>query len=372
MRPLCPDWDATHPPPLTLAAASKSVRYEYAALSAPWASRCWRHYWGHKSCIRHRNWLVWELKGGLVNAREAALALLAASSARYAVFTHPSDRVSQVAVCVGGTRLIDRKGYNATSKELGGAVVNGSPRTDALGCSSPCPDDRIAFTIEPGVDPASVFLLPAVDHATTRFSNPHTALKLFGIAHARDVVRDELTSVLDADGTFVNPRHVALLADTMCVTGELLPMTRHGLARSGASCLSRASFETATKVLADCAVRKEIFKLEGVTERLVLGQLTKVGTNGASSMRLDEQALENSHCTATIECDYGGFSPYTNTPLTPCLDCSPHSPVTMSACWSPSSPLGAAPDPLVYSATAPAYAPPPEFELAAANQPAYA
>lgn len=115
---------------------------------------------------------------------------------------------------------------------------------------------------------------------------------MLGIEAARAVLVKELSKVLEYDGTYVNPRHVMLLADSMTQCGQLQPMNRYGL-KNKTSVLSQASFETATTALAKAAMDGAVDPLLGVTECIITGQMPPVGTACDTELWLDEEKLKH-------------------------------------------------------------------------------
>jgi hypothetical protein len=362
IRATVDDWIERHPSPRTLLDASRSVTYSHAPPVSNWALRCWRYYWEHRGKLTKGNWMRFELDRD-TNAYEAGSALTNEFPRAVVLFTHHTDKEHAVAVCVGGKRALSPTEFKRWQAEIGTVIINqriganlfaAEPiRTDGFG--TPVAYGRkLAFTLPRGADPRHAKTLPHTDPLTARFSNPMITADLFGIACARDVVIDEIKAVLDVDGTFVDPRHVDLLADTMCVSGAIQPFTRHGLAKSGATPLARASFETATRALVEAATGSAVFKLNGVTERIIMGQEAFIGTNGRLSLHLDEEkcAFGEAHNYVTG----GKFSfptPTVEVPSTPPLANLDlfASPADVQAAWSPVC----APASPTYSPSAPTY-----------------
>lgn len=55
--------------------------------------------------------------------------------------------------------------------------------------------------------------------------------KVLGIEAARKTIMEEIGTTMGSHGLTVDPRHLALLADTMCIKGEVLGITRFGIAK---------------------------------------------------------------------------------------------------------------------------------------------
>lgn len=117
-----------------------------------------------------------------------------------------------------------------------------------------------------------------VDPSRIYTNNIKEIEKVFGIEAARNAIVKEAKQVLDMQRLDVDIRHVMILADAMCMDGEVKPVGRHGLSGQKASILARAAFEETVKHLVNAAVKGEEDKLVGVTENIIIGQPVPVGT----------------------------------------------------------------------------------------------
>jgi len=86
-----------------------------------------------------------------------------------------------------------------------------------------------------------------------------------------------LQSVFGAYGIGVDPRHLGLIADFMTHLGGYRACNRLGI-DSETSPLLKMSFETAAKFLMDAALSGGADSLTTPAARLVVGQVTEVGT----------------------------------------------------------------------------------------------
>lgn len=62
-----------------------------------------------------------------------------------------------------------------------------------------------------------------------------------GIEAARTTIMNEITDVMEGHGMTVDHRHIMLLASQMTSRGEVLGITRHGLAKMRESVFNLAS-----------------------------------------------------------------------------------------------------------------------------------
>ncbi|CAF1484307.1 unnamed protein product [Rotaria sordida] len=103
-----------------------------------------------------------------------------------------------------------------------------------------------------------------------------TSLK--NIDAVRKAIEREMNHVISFDGSYINYRHLALLYDIMTTKRHLMAITRHGINRQDVGPTMRCSFEESVDVLMEAAAHAEFDSLKGVSENILLGQLTKIAT----------------------------------------------------------------------------------------------
>lgn len=112
----------------------------------------------------------------------------------------------------------------------------------------------------------------------TRTNHVIEIFHVLGIEAARLSIVSEIDYTMRSHGMVVDPRHLQLLGDVMTYKGEVLGITRFGLAKMRDSVLQLASFEKTTDHLFDAAFYTKNDKVEGVSERIILGQTMGIGT----------------------------------------------------------------------------------------------
>lgn len=132
--------------------------------------------------------------------------------------------------------------------------------------------------ISAGTNLKKVLEFDFVDQTRTVSNDIYEIASVFGIEAARQAIIDEVFKVIEAQGLNVDIRHVMLVADTMCVSGELKGITRYGVVSEKASVLARASFETPIKHIINAALSGEVDELNSVVENVMLNQPVPVGT----------------------------------------------------------------------------------------------
>ncbi|MBN1786130.1 MAG: DNA-directed RNA polymerase subunit A'' [Candidatus Methanofastidiosa archaeon] len=134
------------------------------------------------------------------------------------------------------------------------------------------------FIYTEGSDLAEVLKIEGVDYRRTKTNNIYEIYEVLGIEAARNTIINEIQKVLDEQGLEVDKRHTMLLADAMCLEGDIQQIGRHGITGEKASVLARASFEVTTGHLLEAAREGERDMLNGVTENVIVGQPIPLGT----------------------------------------------------------------------------------------------
>ena len=123
-----------------------------------------------------------------------------------------------------------------------------------------------------------VLTLDFVDVDRTISNDLHEVAKVLGIEAARETILREVLNVIDTQGLNVDARHIMLVADTMCVSGQVKGITRYGVVQEKNSVLARASFETPIRHIVAAALCGEVDPLTSVVENVMLNQPVPVGT----------------------------------------------------------------------------------------------
>jgi len=132
--------------------------------------------------------------------------------------------------------------------------------------------------ITAGSNLKDVFKMEEVDTARTITNDIYEIAGIFGVEAARQAIINEVYKVIESQGLNVDIRHIMLVADTMCVDGDIKGITRYGIVSEKASVLARASFETPIKHIINAALVGEDDKLKSVVENVMLNQPVPTGT----------------------------------------------------------------------------------------------
>lgn len=142
-----------------------------------------------------------------------------------------------------------------------------------------------------GVAFGSVLANESIDGSKTTVNDLHVVFETLGVEALRETILNELKLVIEGNGSYVNLRHLGLLADVMTICGYPAGITRHGVNREvKAGALKRASFEETVDILLEAASNAETNPSYGITENIMMGQIAPLGT-GNVQLLLDKDKL---------------------------------------------------------------------------------
>ncbi|KAL2855343.1 hypothetical protein BJY01DRAFT_243310 [Aspergillus pseudoustus] len=122
-----------------------------------------------------------------------------------------------------------------------------------------------------------------IDGLHTSTNNVMEMRNVLGIEAARTTIIREISEVMKDMG--IDPRHMQLLADVMTYKGEVLGITRFGLAKMRDSVLQLASFEKTADHLFDAGGAGRTDLIEGVSECIIMGKTMSLGTGAMEVVR---------------------------------------------------------------------------------------
>ena len=124
---------------------------------------------------------------------------------------------------------------------------------------------------------------PGIDGLLTKTNSVLEMRDVLGVEAARKTIILEISSVMS--GMDIDPRHMQLLADVMTYRGDILGITRFGLAKMRDSVLQLASFEKTPDHLFQAAVERKRDEIRGVSECIIMGQSIGLGTGSMQVVR---------------------------------------------------------------------------------------
>ena len=129
---------------------------------------------------------------------------------------------------------------------------------------------------------------PKIDFTRTICNDIQEIYNTLGVEAARCALINELIEVIEDAGSYVNSRHITLLADVMTSRGGLMSIDRHGINRSERGPLAKCSFEETPDILVKAAIFGECDPMEGVSGNIMVGQAVSTGT-GCVDVLFDEE-----------------------------------------------------------------------------------
>ena len=124
-----------------------------------------------------------------------------------------------------------------------------------------------------------VLSLNYIDNRRT-FSNDIVEMyKTLGIEAARQSIFNELTEVIEFDGTYINYHNYSVLCDRMTYTSKMISIFRHGINNDNIGPIAKASFEETPEMFLKAARHAELDTLRGVSANVMCGQEGYFGTS---------------------------------------------------------------------------------------------
>jgi DNA-directed RNA polymerase beta' subunit/intein/homing endonuclease len=135
-----------------------------------------------------------------------------------------------------------------------------------------------------------------LDILTEDYVNPYTTLTndvyaindVLGIEAARKFLAIEVEKIIAKDG-FINPRHIQLLVDSMCHTGEITSVRRDGIARDVGP-IAKIMFEQPVDNAIQAAIFGEPDMMRSVSSSIMYGTAARAGTGVVKVDRPDKMA----------------------------------------------------------------------------------
>jgi len=161
---------------------------------------------------------------------------------------------------------------------LPGILVSGIPSiTRAVITKKQTNQSEVEMLAE-GTNLLYVMGIPGVDGAHTKSNNILEIEETLGIEAARSTIMNEIHYTMKNYGMSIDFRHMMLLGDVMTYKGEVMGITRHGIAKMKDSVLVLASFEKTPDHLFDAGVHSRTDYIQGVSECIIMGVPIGLGT----------------------------------------------------------------------------------------------
>lgn len=133
--------------------------------------------------------------------------------------------------------------------------------------------NTVWFLETAGSNLIKVLAMDDVNEEITTCTDPREISQVFGIQAARDYLIEEYIRILSVD-SWIDPRHLILLADVMVNSGSLLPVTASGVSKhKDKDILGKVAFENPTEHLLRAAFFGESGVVNTTTAALFFGNM---------------------------------------------------------------------------------------------------
>ena len=140
-------------------------------------------------------------------------------------------------------------------------------------------EEKEEFTVDTmGCNLIDLSAATCVDWYRTTTNDTNEVHACLGLEAAVNVLFSELMTTISFDGTYVDPRHIMLIVNTMTRGGYIMPLSRHGINRMDTGPLLRCSFEETPDILCDAACFGEKDNGHGVSQNIMTGKLPEIGS----------------------------------------------------------------------------------------------
>ena len=130
-----------------------------------------------------------------------------------------------------------------------------------------------------GTNLADILALDSIDVNRTFSNDIRETHRTLGIEAARQTIYNELTEVLEFDGTYINFHHLELLCDRMTAAKKMCSIFRHGINNDDIGPIAKASFEETPEMFLRAAKHAELDEMRGISANVMCGQKGYYGTS---------------------------------------------------------------------------------------------
>ncbi|KAJ3415502.1 hypothetical protein HDV05_004704 [Chytridiales sp. JEL 0842] len=165
----------------------------------------------------------------------------------------------------------------ALKRALPKVVVKGIPTVSRAVITRSAENTDVNLLVE-GYGLREVMGTEGIDGTQSKSNHLLENCKTLGIEAGRNTIIDEIVFTMQSHGMTIDRRHVMLLADLMTFKGEILGITRFGIAKMKDSVLMLASFEKTTDHLFEASFYGKKDPIDGVSECIIMGVPMGIGT----------------------------------------------------------------------------------------------
>lgn len=181
--------------------------------------------------------------------------------------------------------------HRVVSTMLDTIAISGHIKLKAAHTATEIRDKKTEYVVDTqGTSLLDLSAAVCVDWYRTTSNDVNEIHATLGMEAAVNVLFSELVATISFDGTYVDPRHIMMIVNTMTRGGYIMPLSRHGLNRMDTGPLLRCSFEETPDILCDAACFGELDNGHGVSQNIMTGKLAEIGT-GSVQIRASASML---------------------------------------------------------------------------------
>ena len=178
--------------------------------------------------------------------------------------------------------------YEKQKREEGARIMRRPPTEISI-------NSVLTYAESTGSNLKELLIHPEIDSTRTYCNNIHEINDSLGIEAARNFLIKEFIDLL-IDDSYINIRHIILLADFICSLGKPYGLTSTGVSRQPIGALEKASFEKAMKHFKEASAFGEERSVSGTSASVFIGKKAMVGT-GYSDLYIRPENLKRYHET---------------------------------------------------------------------------
>jgi DNA-directed RNA polymerase II subunit RPB1 len=130
-----------------------------------------------------------------------------------------------------------------------------------------------------GTNLMDVLALDFIDKQRTTSNDITEIFDVLGMEAARQCIFNEITDVLEFDGSYVNAHHMSLLCDRITHSHKMVSIFRHGINNDDIGPIAKASFEETPEMFLKAARHAELDTMRGISANVMCGQEGLFGTS---------------------------------------------------------------------------------------------
>ena len=141
-----------------------------------------------------------------------------------------------------------------------------------------------------GSDISNLIKMDDIDMTRSYSNNLYEILKYFGIEAVRSHIIKELIHLIKSTDSYIDLRHITLIADWMTMFGYITPFTLKGMKSHELGSLANAALREPTKALQEESILNRTDYLNNISSAMTVGNPVKIGT-GLVNLIVDEDKI---------------------------------------------------------------------------------